>query len=67
MKHHASGTSDERLLEVLYEICNYSDISGKAAYEAMYSRTELDFTLEECQEALYRVWEVMREDKHRRL
>jgi len=55
---------DERLLDVLYEICNFSDLSGEAAHKIMSSRTNIDFTVEEAQEALYRMWEVIHKHRH---
>ncbi len=54
--------SDERLLEVLYHICNYSDHTGPAIFKVM-RQYHTDITEEECKESLFRLWQVIRENQ----
>jgi len=59
-----SATEEARLLEVLYEICNYSDFVGRAAFEAIGGRASTSFTQKECVDALFHLWATMHRMRH---
>ena len=55
----ADKIPDKRLFQVLYQIVNRSDHVGQLVYNLLHDKMTSPPTQRECQDALFRLWEVM--------